>query len=98
MIKYSFSKYRHGNRRLVWRPVVGFLYMAAIVVLIASAFAVVIAITSEVVTAEERDRQGEYIAALENALDRCLSGGDMPIQIGDELWMCGAANTGVKVK
>lgn len=42
--------------------------------------------------------QAEYTAALEKLLARCLTKGDQPIVIGDELWMCSATNTGIKMK
>jgi len=42
--------------------------------------------------------QSAYIKLLENILARCLSGGDKAITIGDEIWMCGSSNTGVKTK
>lgn len=35
-------------------------------------------------------------AALKELLTRCLSRGDNPVWIGDELWFCGSAPTGIK--
>ena len=43
-------------------------------------------------------KQDAYIKALEATLAKCLSPGDKPIQIGDELWFCGASNTGIKMQ
>ena len=42
--------------------------------------------------------QDVYIKSLEAALAKCLSPGDKPVAIGDELWFCGASNTGIKIK
>ena len=39
-----------------------------------------------------------YVAALETLLAKCLSKGDNHITIGNEIWMCGAAATGIKVR
>lgn len=36
----------------------------------------------------------QYTANLERTLATCLSRGDNPIMIGDELWMCGASYAG----
>lgn len=43
-------------------------------------------------------QKAEYVAALEKLLAKCLSKGDNPITIGNEIWMCGAAATGIKVR
>lgn len=40
--------------------------------------------------------QAATIKALSGLLDTCLSPGDHPITIGDELWFCGATNSGIK--
>lgn len=42
--------------------------------------------------------QAAYIKNLETTLARCLSGGDNAIKIGDEVWFCGATNSGIKAK
>lgn len=41
-------------------------------------------------------KQEADIAQLALLLGKCLSGGDSPITIGDEIWLCGATNTGIK--
>lgn len=46
----------------------------------------------------EQTAQQEYIKALEGIVGKCTNQGDNPIQIGNELYMCGAARTGIKVK
>jgi hypothetical protein len=56
---------------------------------------------------QERDTANNLAAEAQSAkealqpafqiLTQCLKGGDNPIAIGNELWMCGAANTGVKL-
>ena len=44
---------------------------------------------------DARQAQGkQYTANLERTLATCLSRGDNPIMIGDELWMCGATPAG----
>lgn len=43
-------------------------------------------------------KQAGYIKQLEATLANCLRRGDHPITIGDEIWFCGAANTGLKTK
>ncbi len=43
-------------------------------------------------------KQAGYIASLEKTLAMCLTRGDHPLTIGGELWFCGAANTGIKMK
>ena len=40
--------------------------------------------------------QKATIKALSGLLEKCLSPGDHPITIGDELWFCGAANSGIR--
>ena len=40
--------------------------------------------------------RNQYVSNLEQTLATCTSRGDNPIMIGGELWMCGAAPTGVK--
>lgn len=43
-------------------------------------------------------KQAADINQLQILLGKCLSGGDSPLVIGDEIWMCGATNTGIKTK
>lgn len=45
---------------------------------------------------ERMQDQAAYTKALERTLATCLSGPDVPIQIGSEIWFCGAADTGVR--
>ena len=40
--------------------------------------------------------QAATLKALSGLLEKCLSPGDHPITIGDELWFCGATNSGIK--
>lgn len=40
--------------------------------------------------------QAAYIKSLETLLAKCLSGGDHPITVGDEIWFCGATSIGIK--
>lgn len=40
--------------------------------------------------------QAAVIKAMSGLLEKCLSPGDHPITIGDELWFCGATNSGIK--
>ena len=42
--------------------------------------------------------QASYIKSLETTLARCLSRGDNAIKIGDEVWFCGATNSGIRAK
>jgi len=42
--------------------------------------------------------QAGYIRGLEATLAKCLSGGDNAIRIGNEIWFCGATNSGLKTK
>ena len=43
-------------------------------------------------------KQAAYIKALETTLSKCLSRGDNAVVIGDEVWFCGATNSGIKAK
>lgn len=45
---------------------------------------------------ERTQDQAAYTKALERTLATCLSGPDVPIQIGDRIYMCGATDTGVR--
>ena len=40
--------------------------------------------------------QATYVSALETTLAKCLTAGDNPLMIGDELVFCGMARTGVR--
>jgi hypothetical protein len=42
--------------------------------------------------------QAAYVKGLEAILARCLSGGDKPITIGNEIWFCSATTIGEKIK
>lgn len=50
------------------------------------------------VLASAESSKDAYIRQLELTLAKCLSAGDHPVKIGDEIWFCGATNIGVKVK
>lgn len=47
-------------------------------------------------TAAKLSGQAAYIKSLETILAKCLSGGDHPITVGDEIWFCGATSIGIK--
>lgn len=47
-------------------------------------------------TAAKLAGQAAYIKSLETILATCLSGGDHPITVGDEIWFCGATSIGIK--
>lgn len=49
-------------------------------------------------TAAKLAQQAAYIKQLESTLATCLSAGDHPVRIGEEIWFCGASNTGIKMK
>lgn len=64
----------------------------------------VLAIYGWIQERDESDRQAEearmHKMSLKPATDiihQCLKGGDNPIRIGDEIWLCGAVRTGVKL-
>jgi len=52
--------------------------------------------TVEAAQSSKVAEQAATIKALSGLLEKCLSPGDHPITIGDELWFCGAANSGIK--
>lgn len=41
--------------------------------------------------------QSNYVKALESIVDKCTNRGDNAIWVDNELWMCGATPTGVKL-
>lgn len=92
-IKYSYSAHRSTNRSGVQKVLAPVLRGAALAALAITAYGVL----SRPADANIAD-QTAYIQALETTLGKCLSGGDQTIQIGNELWVCGAANTGIKAE
>lgn len=109
----KFNNYRHYRKLRLPNPwalagmqsvVAPFVRGVAICALVIAAYAVLnhkveagqIAADNRV--AAKATEQSAYIKLLETILARCLSGGDKAITIGEEIWMCGATNTGVKTK
>lgn len=45
----------------------------------------------------EADNHAAYVKELERVVNRCTNRGDNAIWIGDELYFCGAARTGIKL-
>jgi len=41
--------------------------------------------------------RSQYVSELERVVAKCTSSGDNAIQIGDELYFCGASSSGVKM-
>ena len=46
--------------------------------------------------AAKLSQQAEYIKSLEGMLAKCISRGSHAIIIGDEVWFCGATDSGIK--
>ena len=70
----------------------GYIVTVAIMVWLLTASANALVVEYDARHAE----RNQYVSNLEQTLATCTSRGDNPIMIGGELWMCGAAPTGVK--
>lgn len=72
--------------------------MFYLVIMLIAAFVLWFIMEALVTEAINRDHaQAEYVKNLERTLAKCLSGKDQPIQVGNEVWFCGATNSGVKL-
>ena len=104
----NYKRYRELKLRNAWmlagidKVILPFLQGVALAAVLLFAFAVVSkTVEAGQVSADNRvaakvAKQDAYIKQLESLLAKCLSGGDNPITIGGELWLCGATSTGVR--
>ena len=104
---HTFIKFRYGltwgvrPRRSVSTAV--YLLKRCMLLLITTIAALMFYAVSDYADATARSKAetrnaAESLKPALKLLEKCLSPGDSPIYVGDELWFVGAAPTGIKLK